>query len=255
MIEPGLAHRLPPPAHPGHDMIPAQRPDLLGPQARQQRQGDVRFQPGTLSRSHQRDRLLQRERLRRPPSTLSLRRLDQRRDVGLPDRPDQHVVRDLHRPRRHPRRHRRQGDLNIPGGEVGQPDRAQLLVQRLGDRVPVQAHRPRREAIQANSEPVVEGIANRVAPPRPQSALHLLMQIPQLVPDLSLGPPRDLLANTRPSRAEPQAHGSDVPVLGFVPVDRVLAQPATLAQRSVRHGSHNTPSGSLFGSPPRYRGL
>jgi hypothetical protein len=72
------------------------------------------------------------------------------------------------------------------------------------------------------------------------------MQLPKLVPDLSLGPPGDLLANTRPSRAEPQAHRPDVPVLGCVPVDRVFALPATLAQRSVRHGSRHTPSGSLL---------
>jgi hypothetical protein len=53
-------------------------------------------------------------RLRRPPGTLSLGRLDQHSDIpphqvitlGLPDRPDQHVVRDLHRPHRRPGRHR-----------------------------------------------------------------------------------------------------------------------------------------------------
>src|ERR1035441_9406393 len=80
------------------------------------------------------------------------------------------------------------------------------------------------------------------------------MQRPELVPDLGLGPPRDLLSNPRPSRAEPQAHRPDIPVLGGVPVDRVLALPATLAQSSVRHGSNHTPGGSLFGSPPRLQG-
>jgi hypothetical protein len=61
-------------------MVPAQRPDLFGPQAREQGQDDVRLQPRPFSRGHQRDGLLQGQRLRRPPSCLPLRRIDQRGD-------------------------------------------------------------------------------------------------------------------------------------------------------------------------------
>ena len=61
----------------------------------------------------------------------------------------------------------------------------------------------------------------------------------------------------RPGRAEPQAHSPDVPVLGCIPVDRVLALAPALAQRSLRQGSNHTPhtsnhtpNGSFLGSPP-----
>jgi len=201
MIEPGLAHRLPLARHPGHDMIPPQRPDLLGPKARQQRQGDVSLQPRPPGRGHQGNRLLQGQRLGRPPAELSLRRLDQRRNVaayqviplGLPDRPHQHIVRDLHRPGRQPRRQRPQRCLHVPGGQLRQPDSPQLLTKRLRDRVPVQGHRPGRQAVQANRQPGVQRVTHRVAPSRPQPAFHLLMQVPELIPDLSLGPSGDLV--------------------------------------------------------------
>jgi hypothetical protein len=45
VIEPGIQRRNPLTLHSGHDVIPPQRPDLLGPQPRQQRQGDVSLQP------------------------------------------------------------------------------------------------------------------------------------------------------------------------------------------------------------------
>ena len=145
--------------------------------ARQQRQGDVGLQPGTASRRHQRDRMLQRERPRRPPGPLSPGRLYQRCNTagyqvvafGLPDCPDQHVVRSVpsvpmtETPSP-------SAPLDVPSGQVGQPDGAQLFTRRLADGVPVQGHRPGREAVHATSEPVVERIANREAPFRPQAA-------------------------------------------------------------------------------------
>ena len=243
-------------------MVPLQRPRLLRPQPRQQRQHDVRLQPRPPGSGHQRHRLLQGQRLRRSPAQLPLRRLDQRRDIpahqvvplSMPDRPHQHVVRDLHRPRRPPRRHRAQRALHMRRGELCQPNRPQLLAQGLGNRVPVQRHGPRRQPIQPVRQPVIQSVTHGVPSARPQACPDLRMQLTKLVPDLGFGPPGDLLANTRTSRAESQADGADVPVLGFVPVDRVLALPATLAY-GVRHRSHPTPSGSLFGSPPRLQRL
>jgi hypothetical protein len=70
---------------------------------------------------------------------MSLRWLHQRRNItgyqvvtlGLSDRPHQHVVRNLHRPRRRPRRQGRQGLLDMRRSEIGQLDSAQFLDQRL----------------------------------------------------------------------------------------------------------------------------
>ena len=42
--------------------------------------------------------------------------------------------------------------------------------------------------------------------PRPQPALYLLVQFPDFVPDLRLGPAGDLLADPCPGRAETQAN-------------------------------------------------
>lgn len=56
-----------------------------------------------------------------------------RRD-RMPDRPDQHVVRDLHRPRRQPRRHRGQRRLHVCRGEFRQLDATELLTKSLGNR-------------------------------------------------------------------------------------------------------------------------
>src|SRR5215470_19545763 len=61
------------------------------------------------------------------------------------------------------------------------------------------------------------------------------MQVPELVTDLGFGAPGDLPADARAGRAEAQAHCADVPVLGGVPVDRVLALAAALAL-DLRHG-------------------
>jgi hypothetical protein len=58
VLESNRAHGLPLPVNPGHDVIPAQRPDLFRPQSREQGQDDVRLQPRPLSRGHQHDRLL-----------------------------------------------------------------------------------------------------------------------------------------------------------------------------------------------------
>jgi hypothetical protein len=62
------------------------------------------------------------------------------------------------------------------------------------------------------------------------------------MPDLGLGPPSDLLANPRPRRAEGKAHSPDIPVLGRIPVDRVLAQSAAPAARP---GTPGTPAAAL----------
>jgi hypothetical protein len=86
-------------------MVPAQRAGLLGADADQQAQHDIRVQARTLRRGQQRLRLLQREALRRP-SAAALRRLHQGRDVAadqlvglsMPDRPFQRVPGDLQRP-------------------------------------------------------------------------------------------------------------------------------------------------------------
>jgi hypothetical protein len=51
--------------------------------------------------------------------------------------------------------------------------------------------------------------------------------------DLGLGLAADLLTNARPGRAKAEIYRPDIPVQGCVPVDGVLAVPATLA-RSVR---------------------
>ena len=85
-------------------------------------------------------------------------------------------------------------------------------------------------------QPVLKRAAHGVPPPRPQAALHLLVQVPQLVPDLGLSPPADLLADARPGSAETHADSADIPVLGLVPVDRVLTVPAALA-RGLSHAS------------------
>ena len=100
-------------------------------------------------------------------------------------------------------------------------------------------------------QPVLERILYGVAPSRPQPAFDLLMEVPELVPDLGLGPPGDLLADTRPSRAEAQAHGPDVPVLGGVPVDRVLPAHDACLWRA----SWEPPYSEWlpFGSTPRLR--
>src|SRR5262245_36022516 len=85
------------------------------------------------------------------------------------------------------------------------------------------------------SQPVIERIVHGVAPPGPQAGLNLQMQFPQLVTDLSFGAAGDFPADARAGRAEAQAHCAYVPVLGGVPVDRVLA-PATASAFGLLHG-------------------
>jgi hypothetical protein len=53
------------------------------------------------------------------------------------------------------------------------------------------------------SQPVLERLTHAVAPPRPQPALHLLRQFPELVPHLGLGPAGDLLADPCPDALNP----------------------------------------------------
>ena len=203
-----------------------------------------------LGRRHQRDRLLQGQRLGRPPGPLPLGRLDQRRDVprhqvvtlGVPDGPDQHVVRDLHRPRRRPRGHRGQRALDSAAVSSRQPDSAELLVQRLHDRAPVQGHGPRRQPVHAMGQPVLQRVAARCS----AAAAAARRRLPCAVPGACRGPRPwcgrvTFLPDTRPGRARTRGlTDADVPVLGGVPVDRVLAVPATLARgfrhdRAIRH--------------------
>ena len=101
--------------------------------------------------------------------------------------------------------------LHIRSGELRQPDSAEFFAKGLHARAPVQGHGPRRQPIHPMSQPVLQRVTHGVAPPRPQPALHLLVQVPQLVPDLGLGPPGDLLADARSGRAEAEADSPDVP--------------------------------------------
>jgi hypothetical protein len=174
--------------------------------ARQQRQDYVRLQARPLGRRHQRHRLLKGQRLGWPPAPLPLRRLDQRRDVppheiislGVPDRPHQHVVRHLHRPRRDPHGKISQGLLDSSSGQLRQLDRAQLLAERLGDRVAVNGHGCRRQPVQPGLQPVIERVVHGVVSPRPDPVLGLLMELLELLPNLGLGPGHHPLADARP---------------------------------------------------------
>jgi hypothetical protein len=153
------------------------------------------------------------------------------------------VMRDLHRPRRPPRRQVSQRLLHDPRRQRGQLDRPQFLTQRLRNRVPIQGHRRRRQPVQPSRQPVIQSIAHRVMPPRPHPAIDPGMQFAQRVPDLSLGPAHNLLANPRSRRAVPETHRADELVLGLVAVDRVLAAPATFARNdrlAFRYTSEDT---------------
>ena len=55
-------------------------------------------------------------------------------------------------------------------------------------------------AAHAVREPVLERVAHSGPPLRPQPALYLLMQLPELIPHRGLGPAGDLRANARPVR-------------------------------------------------------
>jgi hypothetical protein len=83
--------------------------------------------------------------------------------------------------------------------------------------------------VQPVGQPVLERVAHGVPPPRPESDVQFLMQFPKLVANLNLGATADLLTDARPGRTEPEVHRPDVPVPRNVPVNRVLAMPATLA--------------------------
>jgi hypothetical protein len=83
-------------------------------------------------------------------------------------------------------------------------------------------------AVEAAARPP-PAYAGRAACPEPQS-----WSASNLLPD-----------SRSVSTAEPQAHSPDVPVLGFVPVDRVLATPTPLA-RGLRHGASHNSVGSRF---------
>jgi hypothetical protein len=77
--------------------------------------------------------------------------------------------------------------------------------------------------------------SDRVALPGPDAAVHF----PQLVADLGLGTAGDLPPHARAGRAEAEAGHADVPILGGVPVDRVLALPAALVL-GLRHGENQS---------------
>jgi hypothetical protein len=83
------------------------------------------------------------------------------------------------------------------------------------------------------SQRVLEHVAHGAAP-RPNPAVYLLVQCPELVPDLGLGPAADLLPDTRPRRGEAQAYRAGISILGLASVEGVLTIPATLA-RGVCH--------------------
>jgi hypothetical protein len=83
---------------------------------------------------------------------------------------------------------------------------------------------------------------------RVQAAVELSVRLLELVPDLRLGPAGDLAPDPLSVRTEADRDRPDVPVLGRIEVDRVLAVTAT-ARGGVRRRSV-TLDGSLFGSPP-----
>jgi hypothetical protein len=102
------------------------------------------------------------------------------------------------------------------------------------ERAAVQGNGPHREPVYAMRQPVLERVAHCVSPPRPQPNIDLFMQFPKLVANLDLGLAADLLTDARPNRAEAKVRRADVLLPGLVPVDRVLAVPATRA-RGVQH--------------------
>jgi hypothetical protein len=58
VIEPDLGNWLPLSVDPRHDVVPAQGPDLLGAQASEQGNDDVRLQPRALGGTNEGSRLL-----------------------------------------------------------------------------------------------------------------------------------------------------------------------------------------------------
>ena len=216
----------------GDDVIPAQCSRLLGPQPRQQGQDDVRLQPRPLGRSHQRNRLLQCQRLRRPPAHLpfggstsaatfrptrssrSARRIartstlcaictvrvDTRDAIAVSASCTSTAVSSVSR--------------TLPSSSRS----AFAIVPRYN--VTVRADSPSRPR-----QPVLERVPHGVPPPRPQPALHLLMQVPQLVPDLGLGPADDLLAIRVPAGLNPRL---------TAPMYRFLIRPSRSSPRPAR---------------------
>jgi hypothetical protein len=75
-------------------------------------------------------------------------------------------------------------------------------------------------------KPVVDGLPDGIDSGR-AAAVELGVQRLELVPDLGLGAPGDLAPVPLPVRPEAERDGTDVPVLGGVEIDRVLAVPAT----------------------------
>ena len=71
-------------------------------------------------------------------------------------------------------------------------------------------------------------VADGVALMWPQSGFPLLAKLPELVPNLNLGLTAYLFAGARPGQAKAKIYRPDVPLEGFVPVDRVLTCPRRL---------------------------
>ena len=222
-------------------MIPAQFPGLLGADADREAQHDVGVQPGLPGRFEQREGLLQGEGPARPPDLAlwayrpASPRSGRRRSCAsayLIARARE-ARRDLQVPGRQPAAERLQPGAHIPGRQLPERLGADLFQQRRRG-LPVHGPRAFRPARQSALEPVVHRLPDRVRGRRMQAAVKLGVQRLELVPHLRLGPAGDLAADPLAVRPEAERDRTDIPVLGRVEVDCVLAMTAT-ARCGVRH--------------------
>ena len=224
-------------------MLPGQRPRFLGPHSGQQAQRDVRAKAVLLQiacRLEQLLRLVQRQRLRRPPG-LAFRGVDQRRDIpahqvaslSMPDRAGQRVVRDRHRGAGTILPEHGQRVPHIVRGQVPKRRMAGELQDRL-EHVPVLRDGGSRPAVEPVAEPVIDGLPHGVGGGRPHSDSDLLAEIPELVTNLGLGAAADGPAPALAVRGEAERHRRDPVAVGLVEVDAVLAAPAPLDCHAAR---------------------
>ena len=122
--------------------------------------------------------------------------------LGVANNLGKAVVRLLKRPGGMRGRHLRQRTPHILYGQVLQRDRPDHSQQWL-QRVAVDLDRLGDTAGKAVSQPVVDGLRDRVPGDGSDASVELRVQLLKLVPDLSLGRPADLLTERFPSASKP----------------------------------------------------
>jgi hypothetical protein len=218
------------------DMIPSQRPRLLGPNARLQAQRHVCAQPMLLQVVSDLDELasiLDRQSLRRPPN-LPLGRIDQGGHVPahqiarlrMPDRPRKRVMRDRHRRTGLLLRQLRQHLMNIVRGQLPQHSPPDPLSHRF-EHMPILLDRLLRSTIKPGRQPVIKSLPHGVGGGGVDISGDLLTQRPELVPNLGLGPPAYSPSPALAVGGVPERHRSDPVPVRLIEVDAVLAVPTT----------------------------